>query len=691
MNQMLLRILVVMKHKEILSRLEGGDLTVLDELSPVQRAVIHRVAKGINDMDPRPAAEVLRAGRDSIVVSIDEFVESDEFMGVDFAKEIYPIWRDELRYVLDLSNEINLWFIRGSVGGGKSFISILSLLYKMYETSTYTNPTAEYGLASDSNIVCGLFNATKYLADDVNYGDLSKFLFRCRYFASVRDQIRTEERKRRGHGNILDLPKGLRVALGSDQFQVLGKNVLWGILDEANWRDRALTAAEHDKIYGAFQAVIRRIKTRFAEDTSYIPGMLFIAVSSEREMSYTMDRLCEEYGDLPHTHITQFSIWEARPAAGDENVFYIGVPPHMGMPPRIFDDEDEARAYASEGGNVIAVPRRFRTDFDADLIGALNDLAGVRIETGSSKFFYLPERIEDCVDVSRVNPVRSETITHGMNSVEPLSDYFDLDAVCTLYDATTGQYRPKHFPNSNRVLHTDLAINHDAAGIVCSCLGNPVIQTAKGEVQRIQLPEYTIWTDFFMRIVAPPGGKIHFSAIRQFIVWLTKTAGFPIGLLSWDGFESEDSTQIMEKRGYKVTKFSVDRTVGPYSTLRDVMQYVRMSMPKYEYIKVELKHLEMVKRKGTKTKKIDHPKNMLLGSKMVPGSKDVADGAAATTSQLITRFAAIHVVSTPDKIMPPIEKLGPAQSIGEWLKQDERPTMRDLVLSQKGVDNNESK
>jgi len=284
------------------------------------------------------------------------------------------------------------------------------------------------------------------------------------------------------------------------------------------------------------------------------------------------------------------------------------------------------------------------------------------------------------VDQSRVNPIIGETVVHGMISEEPLSDYFDIESACRLSDLTTGKYRPIYFPQSTRVAHIDLAINHDAAGIVMGCLGNPVVQSIQTDIRKIQLPEYTVWIDFFMRIMAPSGSKIHFSAIRQLMLWLHQTCGYQIGLLSWDGFESEDSVQIMERRGYKVTKLSIDRTLGPYSTLRDVIHYQRLLMPNHELVKTELKHLEKAKRRHRKTEMVDHPKTMRFGSKLLPGSKDVADSLAGTTHHLVTSFAATHVVGTPEEIAPPVGPKKTEKSLAAALQKENRPTMRELVL-----------
>jgi len=666
---------------ELIQRIQAGDFTAFDEMTPQQRAIFHEALRGTATGDVAEMTGTLdgaRGGRPRLTPDVDDFLDGEDFMGTDFGDEFWPVWRNELEYVLAPENNINLWLIRGSMGGGKSYSGTAALVYKMVEVSNYVDPAREFGLASGTHIVFGLFNATKYLAEDVNYSYLSLFLSKCNYFASVRDQIREMERKKRIRGNVLDLPKGLRIALASDQFMILGKNLFGGILDEANWRDKILSAEEHDKIYGTFQATLRRIKTRFGDSKGGFPGLM-VAVSSEREMSPTMDRLCDEYGDDPGTHITQFSIWDTKPKIGDnENRFYVAIPQQGGIPPRVFEDREGAEAY-SDNVEILMVPRRFKPDFEADIIGALNDLAGVRVDSGGNKVFYLPSRIAECADTSRVNPIKGETIVHGMISKSDIAEYFDTEAVCVLSDAIQQTFKPRHFPNATRVLHTDLSKNQDATGIVCGCLGNPVVHQVGHELRTVSLPEHMIHIDFMLRLVAPPGSKIHYAAIRKFIVWLNQICGFHLGLLSWDGFQSEDSLQIMEQKGFKVAEFSVDRKPGPYLTLRDVMQAVRLSMPQHEYAATELENLRQGHKRNRKTIMIDHPKTMRLGGKLVGGSKDVADGLAAVTFQLITQFAMTHVANDPEQVGPPPPKPMPGQSIEAFLQKDERLTMRELV------------
>jgi hypothetical protein len=677
-----------MTEQDAIQRVMQGDFSAAAQLSPEAREVLLEALEGVRQgtvgeglLDVAYAA---RGGRPQITADIDDFLDTEEFMGRDFGDEFWPVWRDELRYVLDPANNINLWLIRGSMGGGKSYSGTAALVYKMYEVSNHEDPAREFGLASGTHIVFGLFNATKYLADDVNYSYLTLFLSRCNYFASIRDQIREADRKKRIRGNVLDLPKGLRIALASDQFMMLGKNLFGGILDEANWRDRILSAEEHDKIYGTFQATLRRIKTRFGDSRGGFPGLM-VAVSSEREMSPTMDRLCEEYGSDPHTHITQFSIWDVKSQPGDDdNRFYVAIPQQGGIPPRVFEDRGEAEEYG-DNLEILMVPRRFKADFEADIIGALNDLAGMRVDSGGNKVFYLPSRIADCEDANRANPIISETVVHGMSSTNELKDYFDTSAACVLADAIQQTYKPRYFPNATRVLHTDLSINNDATGIVCGCLGNPVIHKVGHELRTASLPEYVVHIDFLLRIKAPPGSKIDFSALRKFVVWLNQICGYHFGLLSWDGFESEDSVQTMTKKGFKTEKLSVDKKPGPYLTLRDVMQAVRLSMPPHEYVKVELENLRQTQKKRSNVKKIiiDHPKTMRLGGRLVPGSKDVADAMAAVAFHLVTKFATIHVAHEPAQVGPPKPKPQPQASVVEFLKQDKRMTMRELVEGKK--------
>ena len=90
--------------------------------------------------------------------------------------------------------------------------------------------------------------------------------------------------------------------------------------------------------------------------------------------------------------------------------------------------------------------------------------------------------------------------------------------------------------------------------------------------------------------------------------------GFPIAQVSYDGWQSIDSIQILNQQNITAELLSVDRTIEPHETLKSCIQDNRINYYPHQVFFDEIQGLELVKGE-----KIDHPPK---------GSKDVADAVA---------------------------------------------------------------
>ena len=137
-------------------------------------------------------------------------------------------------------------------------------------------------------------------------------------------------------------------------------------------------------------------------------------------------------------------------------------------------------------------------------------------------------------------------------------------------------------------IHVDLSHKRGATGF---CMGHN-----QGD---------TVVIDLKLRIKAPAGGEINFAEIRAMIFEL-RARGFDIFGVTYDGWQSIDSMQILQQQGFQCEILSVDRDTSVYDTLKE-----RIYTGKFLG---ELRRLEFVEGK-----KINHPPH---------GSKDVADAVA---------------------------------------------------------------
>ena len=125
----------------------------------------------------------------------------------------------------------------------------------------------------------------------------------------------------------------------------------------------------------------------------------------------------------------------------------------------------------------------------------------------------------------------------------------------------------------------------------------------------------------------PDGNEINFEQIREFIFKL-QAQGFPIAKVSLDGWNSVDFMQLLDKRGITVELVSVDRTMQPYNTLKDVLYQEVLEYYYNPILLRELNELQLINGK------VDHPKESperLKEEGKRLGSKDLADALAGAT------------------------------------------------------------
>ncbi len=158
-----------------------------------------------------------------------------------------------------------------------------------------------------------------------------------------------------------------------------------------------------------------------------------------------------------------------------------------------------------------------------------------------------------------------------------------------------------------RYVHVDLGLRRDACGVAMA----KVVTEAGRPVAVVELMH---------RIAAPARGEVDLAQVRELILAL-RARGFPIAQVSYDGWQSADSQQILRRHGLQVATVSVDRDTGAYETLKELAYDGRLRMYAYEPLLRELRRLELVR--GVK---VDHPPG---------GSKDVADAVAGAVSEAV--------------------------------------------------------
>jgi hypothetical protein len=240
--------------------------------------------------------------------------------------------------------------------------------------------------------------------------------------------------------------------------------------------------------------------------------------------------------------------------------------------------KDWATAVAEYDEQIQQIPMMYFEDFKKNPEGSKRDLGGWPSDSVSS-FISSPSIIQENTNYDREDPVKAPY-----------------------------QFKKWFGPINAKAWHTihiDLGLTGDACGI---SMGHPDGFSEEGGVE--------VFIDFIMRIEGSNESPVQIEDIRQLIYRLS-AMGFPIGLITMDGFQSVDTMQILRKKGYFVEYLSLDRNMDGYEEFKTALYEHRMDYYEMPMFEQEARKLEKIKNK-----KIDHPRG---------GSKDLTDAVAGVT------------------------------------------------------------
>lgn len=574
-----------------------------------------------------------------IPVNIVTFLEDDYYLG---SVDIWPRWKQEVINICDPGKQINEVILGGGIGLGKTFNAVVMILYKLYELSCLRSPAEYHGLAKNSPIVIGIYNATLKLTD-VGIDTLQGLLDSCPYF---KENFWFKEQ----YGEFV-FPKNIKIMVGSQAFHVLGHNLFALLIDEMNFhaetkkQSKAKTLQEKGKIHDLVTQTSRRMESRFKMHGR--GAGLILHISSTKTATSYLELRKKEVAGSPGVRIVEGPQWDFHPTekyCGKKFRFQIG---NKFVKPECLDKvvdhgygnyEVVKGKAAAKGVRVIDVPVEDYRAFDEDPIGATRDIAGVPTES-IDPFFPNAKPVTEAVTPQIIHPFVNglgatwdNPILIDIDLEDQIQDFVDRDVLLTVRNS---REVPRNNPHSPRYVHCDLARNGDALGLAMSHPTRAVtrmIRNDHGEFER--RIELSIALDFAVQIM-PSTSEIDWSKIREFIIWLIDR-GFNIQNVSYDSPASGGELQYFKKLQIPNQYLSVDRRptrLGknppqlPYYVFKTLLNEGRVSWAENEVLQDELLALE----KNEETEQIDHPPG---------GSKDVADAACGS----------VYLCMTDDKV-----------------------------------------
>jgi hypothetical protein len=560
-------------------------------------------------------------------VNIDEFLDSPEFLGPFFDGGLYPHWRKVLRDIYPNPYFSPYWLcvFRGAIGLGKSSIACAGLAYDLYRLLCMVNPQKSYNLVSSTKIVFALINRTLTLSGDVIWDKLSQIFVQSPFFTKVLgclDSANKISRRRLKRDTLF--PHRIDFIVGSRAGHALGQAVFGAVISEANFE------VVEDQMYDTFNNLLRRMESRFMTVGGGIPGHIWLD-SSESDKFSVVNRIVDSWKNSKGVYVSKEPIWNVKGHLRDAS----GSPIYSGKRFWVFcGSETRGPEIVEEGTKSLLsaypdacmdVPVEHRDAFEADVNAAIRDLGG-RATVSSSKLVRLRERL---ALASVVSPLFPDVIQLDFDD--------DTDQVFNHCKSSRYFADPLH-KNIPRHIHVDIGLTGDRLGIAASLVVGfrdvEIRDPVTFEKTKENLP--VLSTEWAFGVEPRPGKQIPLFKLRMFLQWLQQV-GYPIAGVTLDGFQSADFIQGMTKMGFKAELLSVDKTVGPYVTLRTLIYEGRTTLPINAILKRELEELEL----SAKGDSVDHPRD---------GSKDLSDAVAGSTFKANEESgrARLFHLSTPD-------------------------------------------
>ena len=594
-----------------------GDRDLFDTLTAYERSlVVQWLSEAIITGDVQNAVHnvLWEIDFDRKPVDIETFITDPYYLG-KMCEGLDQHWVDDLKKVFAPGSQVFEWVMTGAIGIGKTTLAMIALAFKLQYLAHLRDAPRYYGLLADSLIVFGIYSITKLQVSDTGYYKLRGFIDSSPYF-------RHEFPRSQKIDSQLDFErsvgKRIKVVPGSQDLHALGLDLYSFSMDEVNFmrqkvdKDRGKMVGQ---AYELYNAVHTRIRSRFIRPGGSVPGIMLLMSSRNAQTSFLESHLKKSQGS-PHTFVSDYALWEVKSTKKFTlPKFNVEVGDRLASS-RILEDGERTRPEA----RIIAVPGEFRDPFMEDIDQALRDIAGIAT-FNVSPLIRDRKSVYDMVRKNIRNPFTTKVISLDILDDVTLDQYFDVNKTSKI---VRGKWTPRLNPERPRYIHVDLSLSGDCAGLAMGHVSGLVKHNrsnADGTVVRLESP--FIIMDLMLRILPPVGSEIELAKIRSFILYLKSL--YPIARVTFDGFQSADSLQIL-KKVHKIDAglLSVDRTDEAYLALRSALFERRIGGYAYEPFMDEVLDVE----RDVKKRKVDHPARATKGGK---GSKDVADAVAGVT------------------------------------------------------------
>lgn len=562
-------------------------------------------------------------------VSVSEFATSPDYFNFP---DFWPSTLDELEKAT--AQGVRGYILEAGQGGGKSFFSFVLLGYLLYriayrEVVLGEDVRGPLDLASNTVITVANVAIRAKTAKDIIFEKLRVAIQKSPWF---REYLPLDENVK---SEVRFTGRDYLIFPGNSEIDsVLGFDLIAAVVDEANFFEDTSSKGGTDYVARMFKELFGRVTSRYGK-----LGYVGVISSRNTMADFTARKRIEIERDpemarifyLPPTR-TSWSYWPTRREQRQKWKTFDAEEL------RFVDDAiDVAHRTPTEDPMRIWVPEEFWPVFTTDPEGSLRDHASI---PGQAIDPYIRRVSAIRPDFDMPNPILDGVTAKDWG--DPRVDFSDL-----VSDDFYGD------PEYTYHFHADLALGKgsgDAVGFAFAYNAG-TDQSLLVEEQRRPEKAILIEVPFAIAIRAAMGGEIEFAHLRKLIYWLKDVRGFRFRKSSYDGWQSIDSVQTLNRAGFDVETFSLDRTLTGYATLKEALYEGRVFFPAargqtkasnaqdlailaakgdpWAILQTELRQLNLVNGK-----KVDHP---------IKGSKDVADAVAGAVTQVMHFYAAPNV------------------------------------------------
>lgn len=490
--------------------------------------------------------------------SIDEFIESDFFMGRSWKNMLYPYWRQILRDIYpDEITTSNTMIVESlALGTGKTTVSVVMGAYQLCR-ALYLQDFSRCGINDLDKPLVILFNHTSSdKAEQECVGPLRRAMSRSIFWSQKK----------------YPFPKNFEIKADSLRSNnAVGTNLIFASFSEVNFINNSKKMKER------MDTVINRYTNRFMNFNGYLGGI--IIDSSPKGAGSLVESLLQKYTfDIK---IIRDTVWNVKGHIGgySKETFdvYAGDDTHS---PFIIDENHQLHV-GYDPDRVVHVPLNLKPNFVSDILTALRDLAGFSVSATGSY-------------ISNKELVRKAFHLHYDYPKELRVKYKDYDGVDSIID----YYRniiEYVLPRDRRIfIHVDLGIKGDYTGLSAGYYDGDYIDND----QDLNIKKIKIKVPFSIRIARKKGEETSIPKITEFLIWLNTMYEIYV---SMDTYQSTNLHQNLDLNKIKNCYLSVDRTTAPYNFLKQEIYEGLIEGPDDEYLQKEITHLREVRNK------IDHP------------------------------------------------------------------------------------